>query len=103
MSSRNKTRTFIANDCVRARVYQVLARKFDNPFTWSRLTYKEFKHVITHYDDNSINYNNIHVDKNKPNIIVIDGKIKPFYRHYVQDKKYEKPTQMSGNDSLDVQ
>lgn len=102
MSCRNKTKTYITNDCVGARVYQVLACKFDNPFTWSRLTYKDFKYVILHYDDNTINYNNIAVGNDKPNIIIIDGKIRPFYRHYIQDRKYDKPTQMNGNNSLDV-
>jgi hypothetical protein len=93
---------FISNDCVNARIYQILNRQFDNPFIWTRLSYFDFSYLIRHYDDKTIDFTNVKIQDGKTNILNIDNKIYPFYRHYVQDNKYKIPTQMKGNASLDI-
>lgn len=94
--------TFISNDCVGARIYQILKKEFNNPFIWSRITYYDFLFLINHYDDNYIDFKNVKIQSGTTNVINIDDKIKPYYRHYVYNSLYKVPTQLKNKSSLDV-
>lgn len=93
---------FISNDCVSARLYQQFQRQFDNPFIWCRMKYEDFSYLLLHYDENTINFQNIKIEDGTNNVVNVDNKMKVYYSHYIQDTKYDTPTRITGHNYLDV-
>lgn len=91
--------TFIANDCVGGRMYELLNIKYNVPFCWSDIPFNDFIYIMNNL--NNINFNNICVKSvidpknyNTVSQIIVDGKIMLLYPHYIQNKKYNIPTKI---------
>lgn len=91
----------ICNNCVGARIYQQLRIAYNNPFIWCRIYYDSFRKIITNY--NNINFTNFYFDDTYTkdgckNHIIIDNDIELNYTHYIQNSKYNTPTNVGGLD-----
>lgn len=95
----------ICNNCVGARIYQILNKEYNNPFMWSIVLTNDFINLISKYNEFDFSKYKVSITNSKYAKIVIDDKINVLYIHYIQDKKYDTPTKMSNildNNSLDI-
>lgn len=91
----------VANNCVGARVHQILETEFSSPFSWCLVTPADFKYVYHNLE--TINFKNYTIDNEKGVYFVnVDGKIKIYYPHYIKDEKYKEPFRIKGKNDLDV-
>lgn len=93
---------FIASDCIGARMYEKLNLQFNNPFCWSRISYKDFIFLANNLQN--IDFNKIDISlindpaegkqHNKVGLVKIDNKLNILYPHYIQSSDYENPTKI---------
>ena len=86
---------YIGTDCVATRMYELSNIPFNNPFCWGRITYTDFKKLITNWEN--IDFNHINIQNIKNGKLVVDGKITVLYTHYKYDKNYQTPTKKDIN------
>ena len=91
----------ISNNCVGARLYQQLNKEYDTPFIWCRVYYDDILHIIDGFKN--VLFENYKLIKKEGVFgIRVDDSFDIMYPHYIKDEKYKVPTQMTGQQGLDI-
>lgn len=85
----------ICNDCVGGELYRNYGQRYNNPFIWTILPFKDFKTLYEKYDE--INFNDYEYQET-PNYyfrwymssIRIDNKLSVYYPHHMKIEKSKK-------------
>ena len=81
----------ISHNCTAANIYKLKKMKYGNPFMWCIIPPEDFMYLYEHYHE--INFENFKLEKNNRGEywMVIDGKFKVFYEHYIYDENAVEP------------
>lgn len=97
---------YICNNCVGARIYQLLNLQFNNPFIWCRITSDDMLFLIQNFNDIDFlrfelkSYHDILLNQ-KIYGVNVDDKITIWYPHYKYGN-YDTPTKNNNVNGLDI-
>lgn len=95
----------ICNNCVGARMYEILKMQFPNPFMWNAINAYDFIKLVEEYE--TINLNNPKIEleqymgqEHRSVLITLDNGIKLHFIHYMQDDTKKQPVKEKNTNIL---
>lgn len=91
----------ICNNCVGARLYEVMKQQFPNPFMWNAIQWKEFIRLVNEFDDIRLENMTFELEKYPKNelesvVANLENGLKVHYIHYIQDSRKSTPVRENG-------
>jgi len=97
----------ICNDCVGGELYKLYNEKYQNPFIWTILPFKDFLNLYKNYEN--INFNNVEYNET-PNYmfpwymssLIIDGKVNLYFPHHARYEEYNELVKLQVGNTQNV-